>query len=198
MAVQVEERQKEETTLKQKNGVSAQLQVGLSAPEWRMQGVTPEGTIQEFSLKGLRGKWVVLFSYPLDFTPVCETEVDGFKNLHQEFKKLNAEVFAMSVDSVFTHKAWIEAKHAGKIPYPILSDLTKEVSRTYGILINEKGFSLRGTFIIDPEGILQWQVVHSTGVGRSTQEVVRVLQALQSGGLCGVDWKPGQKHLTPP
>jgi len=194
MAVQVQE----EKTVKANGHAGTKLQVGLQAPEWTMQGYTPEGKVQEFSSKSLRGKWTVLFFYPLDFTPVCETEVDGFKNLHQEFKNLNAEVFGVSIDSVFTHKAWVGAKHAGKLPYPLLSDLTKEVSKNYGILIDDKGFSLRGAYIIDPEGVLQWQVVHSTGVGRSTGEVVRVLQALQSGGICGVDWKPGQKHLTPP
>lgn len=194
MAVQVQEKEEKSSA---SNGLS-RLQVGLPAPEWKLQGVTFEGKVQEFSLKGLRGKWVVLFFYPLDFTPICETEVDGFKNLYADFKKLNAEVFGMSVDSVFTHKAWISAKHAGQLPYPLLSDLTKKVSHAYGTLISDKGFNLRGTFIIDPEGILQWQVVHSTGIGRSTHEVLRVLQALQSGGMCGVDWKPGEKHLTPP
>lgn len=197
MALQVEERPDGRTAIRPKETPST-LQVGQPAPEWRLQGLTPEGKVQEFSLKDLRGKWVVLFFYPLDFTPVCETEVDGFKNLYPEFKKMNAEVLGASVDSVFTHKAWIEAKHGGKVPYPMLSDLTKEVGRAYGILIGDKGFSLRGSFIIDPNGILQWQVVHSTGVGRSTHEVLRVIQALQSGGICGVNWKPGEKHLTPP
>lgn len=195
MALQLQEKQQEKTI--GTNG-SSRLQVGLPAPDWKMQGITSDGKVQEFSLKGLHGKWVVLFFYPLDFTPVCETEVDGFKKLASEFKKLNADVFGISVDSVFTHKAWIASKHHGELPYPLLSDLTREVGHAYGTLIADKGFTLRGTFIIDPQGVLQWQVVHSTGIGRSTHEVLRVLTALQSGGMCGVDWKPGEKHLTPP
>lgn len=195
MALQMSERIQEKSILG--NGFS-RLQVGLPAPEWKMQGITPDGKVQEFSLKTLRGKWVVLFFYPLDFTPVCETEVDGFKTLYPQFAQMRAEIFGISIDSVFTHKAWVAAKHNGHLPYSLLSDLTREVGSAYGTLIGDKGFSLRGTFIIDPEGILQWQVVHSTAVGRSTQEALRVLQALQSGGMCGVNWKPGQKHLTPP
>lgn len=196
MALQLLQEKQQE---KSPNGIGfSRLQVGLPAPEWKMQGVTPDGKVQEFSLKGLRSKWVVLFFYPLDFTPICETEVDGFKGLHAEFKKLNVEIFGVSVDSVFTHKAWIASKHQGHLPYPLLSDLTREVGHAYGTLIGDKGFNLRGTFIIDPQGVLQWQVVHSTGIGRSTQEVLRVVTALQSGGMCGVDWKPGEKHLSPP
>lgn len=192
MATQVEEK------VKGNSQMTTTLQVGSAAPDWSLQGLSPEGKIQSYSLKDFRGKWVVFFFYPLDFTPVCETEVDGFKSFYQEFKKLNAEVLAVSVDSPYTHKAWIQAKHKGNVPYPLLSDLTREVSNRYGVLMGDKGFSLRGAFVIDPNGVLQWQVVHSTGIGRNTQEVLRVLQALQSGGICGVDWKPGEKHLTPP
>lgn len=192
MAVQVQEAAVPVKVKEEWNG----LQVGQPAPKWHMQGITPEGKFQEFSLKDMKGKWVVMFFYPLDFTPVCQTEVDGFKNLYDEFKKLNTEVFGASTDSVYSHKAWIEAKHGGKLPYTLLSDITREVGRDYGVLMEEKGFSLRGAFIIDPNGILQWQVVHSLNVGRSTDEVLRVIQALQSGGVCGVNWKPGQKHLV--
>ncbi len=192
MAVQVQEAAVPVKVKEEWNG----LQVGQPAPKWHMQGITPEGKFQEFSLKDMKGKWVVMFFYPLDFTPVCQTEVDGFKNLYDEFKKLNTEVFGVSTDSVYSHKAWIEAKHGGKLPYTLLSDITREVGRDYGVLMEEKGFSLRGAFIIDPNGVLQWQVVHSLNIGRSTDEVLRVIQALQSGGVCGVNWKPGQKHLA--
>lgn len=174
------------------------LRVGLAAPAWKMQGYTADGKFQEFSLKDLKGKWVVMFFYPLDFTPVCQTEVTGFKSYYDDFKKMNAEVFGVSIDSVHTHKAWVAAHHGGKLPYTLLSDITKEVSSNYGVLIEDKGISLRGAFVIDDQGVLQWEVVHSLSVGRSTGEVLRVLQALQSGGLCGVDWKPGEKHLAPP
>jgi peroxiredoxin (alkyl hydroperoxide reductase subunit C) len=174
------------------------LQVGKPAPCWKMQGLAPDGKFKEYSLEDYRGKWAVLFYYPLDFTPVCQTEVDGFKALYPEFKKLNAEVFGVSIDSVHSHKAWVQSHHNGQLPYPLLSDITKEVSKDYGVLIEDQGITLRGIFIIDPQGILQWQCVHSLNVGRNTDEVLRVLQALQSGGLCGVNWKPGQKHLSPP
>ena len=192
MAVQVQEAAVPVKVKEEWNG----LQVGQPAPKWHMQGITPEGKFQEFSLKDMKGKWVVMFFYPLDFTPVCQTEVDGFKNLYDEFKKLNTEVFGVSTDSVYSHKAWIEAKHGGKLPYTLLSDITREVGRDYGVLMEDKGFSLRGAFVIDPNGVLQWQVVHSLNIGRSTDEVLRVIQALQSGGVCGVNWKPGQKHLA--
>lgn len=169
------------------------IQVGQPAPEFSLQALVGE-EFQNISLADYKGKkWVVLFFYPLDFTFVCPTEILQFSERMAEFEKLNATVLGASIDSIYSHKAW--TKELGKLNYPLLSDITQEVARNYGILIEEKGFALRGLFIIDPEGILRYMVVHDTTVGRSVDETIRVLQALQSGELCPVGWKPGQKTL---
>lgn len=168
------------------------VKVGQNAPEFTMQGLIDE-KFQEVSLDNYRGKWVVLFFYPLDFTFICPTEITEFSKRDGEFKALNAQVLGVSVDSVFSHKAWL--KELGKINFPWLSDMTKEVSRKYGVLMEEKGIALRGTFIIDPEGKVKYQLVHDLGVGRSVEEILRVLRALQTGELCPVEWKPGKKTL---
>lgn len=168
------------------------VRVGQTAPEFTVQGLVDE-KFQDISLNNYRGKWVVLFFYPLDFTFICPTEITEFSKRDGEFKELNAQVLGLSVDSVFSHKAWL--KELGKINFPWLSDMTKEVSRKYGVLMEEKGIALRGTFIIDQEGKLRYQLVHDLGIGRSIEEVLRVLRALQTGELCPVEWKPGKKTL---
>ena len=168
------------------------VRVGQAAPEFTLQGLVDE-KFQDISLDNYRGKWVVLFFYPLDFTFICPTEITEFSKRDSEFKALNAQVLGLSVDSVFSHKAGL--KELGKINFPWLSDKTKEVSSKYGVLIEEKGIALRGTFIIDPEGKLKYQLVHDLGIGRSVEEVLRVLRALQTGELCPVEWKPGKKTL---
>jgi peroxiredoxin 2/4 len=154
---------------------------------------------ERVKLSDYRGKWLVLFFYPLDFTFVCPTEVTGFSDRIQEFQDLNAEVIAVSTDSVYSHKAWIETPRekngVSGLHYPLGSDITKSVSRNYGVLIEDAGIALRGLFIIDPEGILQYQVVHSLNIGRNVDEALRVLQGLQSGGRCPVGWKPGQSNI---
>jgi peroxiredoxin (alkyl hydroperoxide reductase subunit C) len=154
---------------------------------------------ERVKLSDYRGKWLVLFFYPLDFTFVCPTEVTGFSDRIQEFKDLNAEVIAVSTDSVYSHKAWIETPRekngVSGLHYPLGSDITKSVSRNYGVLIEDAGIALRGLFIIDPEGLLQYQVVHSLNIGRNVDEALRVLQGLQSGGRCPVGWKPGQSNI---
>ncbi|MEP9410798.1 MAG: peroxiredoxin [Candidatus Brocadia sp.] len=168
------------------------VKVGQTAPEFTMQGLVGE-KFQDVSLDDYRGKWVVLFFYPLDFTFICPTEITEFSRRDSEFKALNAQVLGVSVDSVYSHKAWL--KELGKINFPWLSDMTKEVSRKYGVLIEEKGIALRGTFIIDPEGKVKYQLIHDLGVGRSVEEILRVLNALQTGELCPAEWKPGKKTL---
>ncbi|GJQ49668.1 MAG: peroxiredoxin [Candidatus Kuenenia stuttgartiensis] len=168
------------------------IQVGQCAPCFTLQGVVGE-KFEDFSLDNYKGKWVVLFFYPLDFTFICPTEITEFSKKDGDFKSLNAQVFGVSIDSVFSHKAWL--KDLGKLNYPLLSDITKEVSRKYGVLIEDKGIALRGTFIIDPEGKIKYQLVHDLGVGRSVEEILRVLNALQTGELCPVEWKPGKKTL---
>ena len=168
------------------------IKIGQNAPEFTMQGVVGD-KFKDVCLDEFKGKWVVLFFYPLDFTFICPTEITEFSKRDSEFKALNAQVLGVSIDSVFSHKAWL--KDLGNLNYPLLSDITKEVSRKYGVLLEDKGIALRGTFIIDPEGKLRYQLVHDLGIGRSIEEILRVLRALQTGELCPVEWKPGKKTL---
>jgi peroxiredoxin (alkyl hydroperoxide reductase subunit C) len=152
------------------------------------------------SLSDYKGKWLVLFFYPLDFTFVCPTEITALSQAAEEFKNLDTEILGVSTDSKHSHRAWINTpindNGLGQLNFPLAADLTKSVSRDYGVLIEEEGIALRGLFIIDPEGELKYQVVNHNDVGRSVEETLRVLQALQSGGLCPMNWKPGQKTLV--
>ncbi|MCR4319153.1 MAG: peroxiredoxin [Candidatus Brocadiaceae bacterium] len=168
------------------------IKVGQNAPEFTLQGVVGD-KFKDVCLDEYKGKWVVLFFYPLDFTFICPTEITEFSKRDSEFKALSAQVLGVSIDSVFSHNAWL--KELGNLNYPLLSDITKEVSRKYGVLLEDKGIALRGTFIIDPEGKLRYQLVHDLGIGRSIEEILRVLRALQTGELCPVEWKPGKKTL---
>lgn len=179
----------------------AERLVGRPAPNFNMETVNGDGT--EFGtaqLSDYKGKWLVFFFYPLDFTFVCPTEITALSDAYEEFKKLNTEVLGVSVDSKHSHRAWINTPKndngLGKLNFPLASDITKQVARDYGVLIEEEGVALRGLFIIDPEGELKYQVVNHNDVGRSVEETLRVLQALQSGGLCPMNWKPGDKHLV--
>jgi peroxiredoxin (alkyl hydroperoxide reductase subunit C) len=176
------------------------LQVGRKAPEFDMPSTRDLNKLSEnVKTSDYKGKWLILFFYPLDFTFVCPTEIKAFSERYSDIQKAGAEVVAVSTDSVFSHKAWIQTPSEkgglGPIHYPLASDITKEVSRDYGVLIEDKGIALRGLFVIDPDGVLQYQVVHSLNIGRSVDETLRVLEALKTGGLCAADWKPGQKPL---
>lgn len=168
------------------------VQVGQPAPEFALTGVQ-DGEFVDVRLSSYRGGWVILFFYPLDFTFVCPTEIRGFAHLSEEFEKLGAHILGVSVDSEHSHKAWIE-RDFGSLPFPLLSDIRRQAADAYGVLLPE-GFALRGTFIIDPEGILKYAVAHDVNVGRNTDETLRVLQALQTGELCPLDWRPGQATL---
>ncbi|OXM17232.1 peroxiredoxin [Paenibacillus herberti] len=179
----------------------AERLVGRLAPDFTMETVDGQG--KEFgkvSLSDYRGKWLVFFFYPLDFTFVCPTEITALSDAAEEFKKLNSEILGVSIDSIHSHKAWINTPKndngLGQLNFPLAADITKQVSRDYGVLIEDEGIALRGLFIIDPEGELKYQVVNHNDVGRSVEETLRVLQALQSGGLCPMNWKPGDKTLV--
>lgn len=167
--------------------------VGQLAPSFHVEATNPNGEFININLEDYRGQWLVMFFYPLDFTFVCPTEITGFSKRYDEFKKLNSMVLGGSTDSVHSHKAWL--KDLGEIHYPLFSDLTRTLSRDYGVLLEEKGIALRGTFIIDPDGILRYALYHDLGVGRSVSETIRVLSALQTGELCPVEWKQGEKTL---
>lgn len=168
------------------------VQVGQQAPDFELEAVVGE-KFTNVKLSDFRGKWVVLFFWPLDFTFVCPTEVTAFSKRIAEFNDLGAEVLGASTDSKFTHLAWTEK--IGPINYPMLADIRKEVSRNYGVLIEEQGIALRGLFIVDPEGVLRYQVVHDLNIGRNVDEILRVLRALQTGELCPVDWEEGMETL---
>jgi alkyl hydroperoxide reductase subunit AhpC len=170
------------------------VKVGKPAPGFVLEAVVGE-EFRKINLADYRGRWVVLFFYPLDFTLVCPTEIRGFNAAREQIRTLNGEFLAVSVDSKYSHLAWIERGDLGKLEFPLLSDFTKEVARSYGILDEETGAAQRGLFIIDPEGFIQHIVVHNGKVGRSVDETVRVLTALQTGELCPLGWKPGQKTL---
>ncbi|MDD5088779.1 MAG: peroxiredoxin [bacterium] len=169
------------------------VQVAKPAPCFKLEGLRGKEFV-EISSDQYKGKWLVLFFYPLDFTFVCPTEIRAFSASHDEFARRKAEVLGCSVDSKYSHQAWTK-DGLGEIRFPLLSDLTHDVSRAYGVLDEQTGFAQRGTFIIDPAGTLRWMVVHDTGIGRNIEEVLRVLDALQAGGLCGANWSPGQPLL---
>ncbi|MFZ5434506.1 MAG: peroxiredoxin [Calditrichota bacterium] len=169
------------------------IQVAKPAPQFNLEALNGQD-FSKVTLEDYKGKWVVLFFYPLDFTFVCPTEIRAFSDAYSEFTKREAVVIGCSVDSVHSHLAWSK-NGLGTIKFPIMSDLTHTVSRNYGVLDEDTGFAQRGTFIIDPDGILRWMVVHDTGIGRNIEEVLRVLDALQAGGLCAANWKPGEALL---
>lgn len=176
--------------------------VGRPAPDFEMPSTKNLQTLDEdVSLEDYRGKWLVFFFYPLDFTFVCPTEVTAFSDRIEDFRKLGAEVLGASTDSKFTHRAWIktprEQNGIGPINFPLASDMTREVAADYGVLDEEQGVAQRGLFLIDPDGILRYMVVHDEDVGRNVDEILRVLQALQTGGLCPANWQPGEPTLQP-
>ncbi|RME18271.1 MAG: peroxiredoxin [Bdellovibrio sp.] len=168
--------------------------IGRPAPQFTAQAVVDGGEFKEISLSDYKGKFVVLFFYPLDFTFVCPTELTQFREKLGEFKELGAEVIGASVDSVHSHKKWIK-DDLGDLGYPLIGDITKQVSRDYGVLLQDAGIATRGTFIIDPEGIVQYECLHNLNVGRDANEILRVLAAIKSGELCSAGWKPGDPPL---
>jgi peroxiredoxin 2/4 len=171
------------------------IQVGQRVADVAAQALMSDGTFKEVKISDYKGKWVVLFFYPLDFTFVCPTEIQSFNKHYTEFKKLNAEVVGASTDSVYSHKAWVESG-LGKVQFPLLGDTNHQVSRNFNVLLQDKGIALRGTFIIDPAGVLKSAMVNDLPVGRSVEETLRTLQALQTGKLTGCGWKPGDKTIN--
>ena len=169
------------------------LSLGEKVPDFTAEAFQ-NGEIKKISLSDYKGKWVVLFFYPLDFTFVCPTEIRGFAKKEQEFKDMNAVILGASTDSAHSHKAWIE-RDIKEVRFPILADTTHKVTRLFGILKEDEGIAYRGTFIIDPEGVLRYTVVSDLSIGRSVEETLRVLKALQSGELCPIEWNPGEKTL---
>ncbi|MTJ08287.1 MULTISPECIES: peroxiredoxin [unclassified Anabaena] len=181
------------------------LRVGQQAPDFTATAVFDQ-EFKSIKLSDYRGKYVVLFFYPLDFTFVCPTEVAAFSDRYPEFSKLNTEVFGISVDSEFSHLAWIQTDRksggVGDLNYPLISDIRKEISAAYNVLDPVAGIALRGLFIIDKDGILQHITINNLAFGRSVDETLRTLQAVQyvqshSDEVCPVDWQPGDKTMIP-
>jgi peroxiredoxin (alkyl hydroperoxide reductase subunit C) len=170
------------------------LTVGQPLPEYKGEVLLPNGEFGNIHLNDYTGKWVVLFFYPLDFTFVCPTEIQGFNKLHDEFTKAGAVVLGASVDSVHCHKAWTE-HGLGKLKFPLIGDLKRQLAQSCGVL-SPDGSAHRATFIANTEGIVESATINSSNVGRSTEEVLRTLQALQAGGLTPCDWQPGQSLLN--
>lgn len=175
------------------------------APDFTATAVMPDNTFKEgFKLSDYKGKYVVLFFYPLDFTFVCPSEIIAFDKQLAKFKEKGCEVIGVSIDSHFTHWAWKntprEKGGIGNIQYPLVADLTKQISRDYGVLIND-AVALRGLFLIDKKGVVRHALVNDLPLGRSVEEALRVLSALQyteqHGEVCPANWKEGEEAMKP-
>lgn len=176
--------------------------IGEAAPGFEAEAFI-NNDIKNVKLAGYKGKWVVLVFYPADFTFVCPTELGELADKYPEFQKLNTEVLSVSTDTVFVHKAWWDnSKTINKIKFPMLADPTGRVCRAYGTYLQDEGLSLRGTFIIDPDGILKAFELHDNSIGRSSAELLRKIKAAQfvrehPGEVCPMNWEPGQETLKP-
>jgi len=176
------------------------VKINEQAPEFTAEAFQGE-QITNVSLKNYKGKWVILFFYPADFTFICPTELGELADNYEEFKKLNVEILSVSVDTAFVHKAWHDASDTiKKINFPMIADPTHKICNMYGTLIEHEGLSLRGTFLIDPKGILKTIEIHDNSIGRSVEELLRKVHAAQfveknGGEVCPASWKPGKKTL---
>lgn len=178
--------------------------VTKEAPDFKAQAVTADNNFTDFALSDLRGKYVVLFFYPLDFTFVCPSEILAFNRAIGEFEQRNCQVVGISVDSHFTHLAWkntpVENGGIGNIKFPLVSDLDKNISQSYGVMLPD-GISLRGLFLLDRDGIVQHELINNLPLGRNVDEAIRILDALQftekHGEVCPANWKPGEDAMKP-
>ncbi|MBI3794853.1 MAG: peroxiredoxin [Nitrospinae bacterium] len=178
--------------------------VGRPAPDFKADAVA-DGKFETISLSQYKGKYVVLFFYPLDFTFVCPTELHAFQEKLGEFKKRNAEVVGVSVDSKFSHFAWLNTpkKEGGiaGVTYPLVADIMKSIAADYDVLVEGAGIAYRGLFLIDKAGVVQHQVVNANGLGRNIAEALRMLDALQhlekNGEVCPANWVEGDKAMKP-
>lgn len=180
------------------------LRVGQSAPDFTATAVVDQ-EFKTIKLSDYRGKYVVLFFYPLDFTFVCPTEITAFSDRYDEFKAINTEVLGASVDSEFSHLAWIQSDRksggVGDLNYPLVADIKKEISAAYNVLTDD-GIALRGLFIIDKDGVVQHSTINNLAFGRSVDETLRTLQALQHvqahpDEVCPAGWQPGDATMNP-
>jgi alkyl hydroperoxide reductase subunit AhpC len=178
--------------------------VQQAAPDFTAQAVMPNGSFQEVKLSDYRGRYVVLFFWPLDFTFVCPTEIIAFSDRAADFEKLGVQILGVSTDSHFTHLAWRNVPRSegglGEIAYPLVSDLNKQISRDYDVLL-DAGIALRGLFLIDKDGVVRHQVVNDLPLGRNIDEALRMVQALQyfeqNGEVCPANWEEGSRTIKP-
>ena len=176
--------------------------IGQKIEDFKVQAFQ-NNDIKDVKLSDLKGKWVVLLFYPADFTFICPTELEEAADTYADFQKEGAEVISVSTDTVFTHKAWFDVSPSiKKIKFPMAADPTGALCRQFGTYMEETGLSLRGTFIIDPDGILKCADVHDLSIGRSAKEILRKVQAAKfvrenNGEVCPASWTPGKKTLKP-
>jgi len=162
-----------------------------------------QGKFVEVTDQSVRGRWSVFVFYPADFTFVCPTELEDLANTYAEFKKLGVEVYGVSTDTHFAHKAWHDTSEAiGKVEYPLVGDPTATLTRNFDVLIEEEGLALRGTFVVDPDGRIKLCEIHDNGIGRDAKELLRKVKAAQyvashPGEVCPAAWQEGQKTLKP-
>ncbi|MBI1247498.1 redoxin domain-containing protein [bacterium] len=176
--------------------------VTQDAPEFSAEAVMEDGSFKKVSLSDYRGKYVLLFFYPLDFTFVCPTEIIAFSEAIESFKQLNVQVLGCSIDSHFSHLAWRQTPRSqggiGEIKYPLIADLDKSIAKSYDVLL-PGGIALRGLFLIDKDGVVRHQVVNDLPLGRSVEEALRMVQALQffeaNGEVCPANWKEGARSI---
>lgn len=162
-----------------------------------------DGEFKEVTQDDVKGKWSVFFFYPADFSFVCPTELADVQDHYEEFKEMNCEIYSVSTDTHYVHKAWADATDTiGKIKYPMLADAAHVLSKQFGVLIEEDGLALRGTFILNPEGEVKAYEIHDLGIGRNAEELVRKVQAAQfvaehGDKVCPAKWTPGEETLEP-
>ncbi len=175
------------------------LRIGQKFPDYALTGVVssdPATAFQAIDTQTFAGKWRIIFFWPKDFTFVCPTEIAGFARLDKEFKARDAQLLGASIDSEYVHLAWRQQKEELKsLPFPMLSDIKRELSGALGILDADAGVAQRATFIVDPEGVIRFVYVTDLNVGRSPDEVLRVLDALQTDELCPCNWHKGEETL---
>ncbi len=178
--------------------------VTKQAPEFEAEAVMPNNSFETVSLSSYRGKYVVIFFYPLDFTFVCPSEILAFNRQVEDFKAKGCELLGISVDSIYTHLAWkntpVDQGGIGAVQFPLISDISKSISTDYGVLF-EGGVSLRGLFLVDKEGVVRHQLVNDLPLGRDVDEALRVIDALQfhetHGEVCPANWRPGDDAMKP-
>lgn len=170
--------------------------IGTKAPEWKAAAYV-DGEHKTLSSEDYKGKWYVLYWYPLDFTFVCPTEIVGFEKLREQFEDDGVAVIGCSTDSVFSHENWFKDKEIFPqgVHHPVLADTNHKVSKAFGVLKKDQGVAFRATVVVDDHGVIQSYAMNNLDVGRNPEETLRTVQACLAGGLCGAGWKKGQEFV---